>query len=217
MLVGIAGLAIFPLARRRGTDLTRMVLDGIVLGGSVLFVASVTLFPQILQTSDGAARRACSCRSPMWSSRPMATLLFLRGAPPDRPVLGLAAAGFVCYAVSDFAYAVLVSQTGTYTFGSIIDLGWIAGYALIALAVRSPGSEASPHGERPWSRPRCWAPSVMFTLFLVAAVLSLVKLNRGTLTAPSAVLWLVVLLAVLARQILLVSTTSGSARTWSSG
>ena len=55
MLVGIAGIVIFPLARRRGTDLTRMLLDGIVIGGSVLFIASVTLFPQILQTSVATA------------------------------------------------------------------------------------------------------------------------------------------------------------------
>ena len=35
-------------------------------------------------------------------------------------------------------------QTGDFTFGSIVDLGWIAGYILLALAVCSPGSAASP-------------------------------------------------------------------------
>ena len=48
----------------------------------------------------------------------------------------------------------------------------------------------------------------MFSLFLVAAVLSLVNLTRATLSPSSAVLWLLVLLAVLARQIMLTWTTS---------
>ena len=54
LLFGIAGLVTFPLARRRGTDLTRMVLDGIVIGGSMLFIASVTLFPGIIKRLHGA-------------------------------------------------------------------------------------------------------------------------------------------------------------------
>ena len=203
MLVGIAGIVVFPLARRRGTDLARMVLDGVVIGGSVLFIASVTLFPQILETS---AATAPSLLVPVTDVviATVAILLMLRGAPLDRPVLGLVAAGFTCNAVSDFSYAVLVSQTGTFAFGSIVDLGWIAGYTLIALAVRSPGSAASPGGERPVESSALLDTSMMFTLFMVAAVLSLVNLDRSTLTASSAALWLVVLLGVLARQIMLV-------------
>ena len=135
-----------------------MLLDGIVIGGSVLFVASVTLFPQILQTSVATAPSLLVPVTDVVVAT-MATLLMLRGAPPDRPVLGLAAAGFACNAISDFGFAVVVSQTGTFTFGSIVDLGWIAGYALIALAVRSPGQRCEPaRGTARASRPRCWAP-----------------------------------------------------------
>ena len=169
----------------------------------MLFIASVTLFPQILQTSVATAPSLLVPVTDVVIAT-MAILLMLRGAPPDRPVLGLVAAGFACNAVSDFSFAVVVSQTGTFTFGSIVDLGWIAGYTLIALAVRTPGSAASPRGERPVESSALLGTSAMFTLFVVAAVLSLVNMNRGTLTAPSAVLWLIVLLGVLARQIMLV-------------
>ena len=201
-LSGVAGLAMFPLARRRATDLTRMVLDGIVLGGSSLFVASVTVFAGILDNADGSS--AFSLTVPVFdvAVATVAILLFFRGAPQDRPTLGLFAAGCLCYAFSDFVYAVRFSEQGSFVFGSITDLGWVMGYALIALATRSPGSDASPQRERPVEHSPVVGTAVMFTLFLVAAVLSLVTLT--SLTPASAALWLVVLLAVMARQILLV-------------
>jgi len=203
LLIGVAGLARFPLARRRLTDISRMALDGFVLGGSILFLANVTVFPQILDPSDrsGAVLLIVPIVDVVIAT--IATLLFLRGAPKDRPPLGLAAIGFACYALSDIAYAVQVSQNGAHTLGSITDLGWILGYALIALAVRSPGSEASPHGERPVEPSSVLGTVVVFGLFLVGVVISVIRLNAETLTAGSAVLWFVVLLAVLGRQIVL--------------
>ncbi len=200
---GIIGITTFPLARRRGTDLTRMVLDGVVIGGSVLFILSVTLFPQILDTGTVAPAGLLAPISDVVIST-VATLLMLRGAPSDRPVLGLTAAAFGCIAVSDFSYAVLISRTGAFTFGTIVDLGWIAGYTLLAIAVGNPGSTASPHGERPVESSPVLGTSLMFGLFMVAAVLSLVNMHRETLSTPSALLWFTVLLGVLARQIVLV-------------
>ena len=204
LVIAVAGLATFPLARRRGTDIARMVLDGIVLGGSSLFVANVLLFPLILVDQDGSS--AFSLVVPVIDVviATVATLLFLRGAPADRPTLGLAALGFVCYAWSDFSYALHYSLEGAYTFGSITDIGWIAGYGLIALAAYSPGSQAGPSGEAPREASPVAGTAIMFLLFLLAAVLSLVNLGNGTLTAGAAALWLLVLLALLARQIMLI-------------
>ena len=204
LVAGVAGVATFPLAKRRATDLTRMVLDGIILGGSSLFVASVTLFPRILDNADGSSAFSLVVPVADVVIATVATLLFLRGAPQDRPTLGLAAAGFICYAFSDFVYAVRFSEQGVYTFGSITDMGWIVGYALIALAAHSPGSEAVPHGERPVEPSPVAGTAAMFTLFLVAAGFSLESLTDRSLSPASAALWILVLLAVLARQILLI-------------
>jgi PAS domain S-box-containing protein len=203
-LAGVAGVVVFPQAKRRATDLTRMILDGIVLGGSSLFVASVTVFPRILDDADPSS--AFSLLVPVFDVvlATVATLLFLRGAPQDRPMLGLVAAGALCYAVSDVAYAVRFSEQGFYIFGSIADLGWIIGYALIALATRSPSSEAKPQREFPVEPSPVAGTAVMFTLFLVAAGFSLQNLSSRTLSPASAALWIIVLLAVLARQILLI-------------
>ncbi len=204
LLIGVIALTTFPLARRRGTDLARMVLDGTVISGSILFIASMTLFPQILTTrgSGGALVLLVPVIDIVIAT--LATLLFLRGARNDRPTLGLAAFGFGCFAVSDFAYAVIAGRTGSFTFGTILDLGWIAGYVLIALAVRTPTSRATPHGERPVEASPILGTTVMFALFLAGAVLSLFSLRQGTLSTPTAALWVLVLGAILVRQILLV-------------
>jgi PAS domain S-box-containing protein len=204
LVAGATGLATFPLAKRRTADLIRMVLDGIILGGSSLFVANVTLFPRILDDADPSSAFSLVVPVADLVIATVAVLLFFRGEPRDRPILGLGAVGFICYAISDFVYAVRFSEQGVYMFGSTADLGWIIGYALIALATQIPGSEASPAGESPVERSPVAGTVVMFTLFLVAAVLILVKQNSEHLTAASATLWVIVLLAVMARQMLLV-------------
>jgi len=202
LICAAAGLATFPLARRRTTDLLRMLLDGVILAGSALFVASVTILPQILADAD--ASRAFSIAVPAADVviATVAALLFFRGAPQDRPLLGLATLGFVCYAASDFAYAADYIQQGSYAFGTWTDLGWIAGYGLFAVAAHSPGTDAVPHGERPLERAPVLGTLVMFGLFLTATALA--SLRNDRLTATAAWLGVAVLVALMLRQVLLI-------------
>lgn len=199
-----AGLATVPLARRRATDLARMALDGVVLGGSALFVASVTVFPRTLENPNGSGVFSIAVPVADVIIATLAALLFLRAAPQDRPLLGLATAGFVSYLLSDLAYAVSFADKGSYAFGTIADLGWVLGYALFALAAISPGTEATPDGQRPVERTPVVGTAIMFALFLTAAVLSVVQLAEQSLRPSSAALWIAVLLAVMARQLLLI-------------
>ena len=128
-------------------------------------------------------------------------MLFLRGDRSDRPALGLVSVGFACCAASDFAYA--AGLPAGLQLGSILDLGWIAGYALIALAIRNPGSGAVEPDQRPVESSPVVGTAFTFTLFLGAAVLSLYRQPRPPQRLRRG-LWVLVLLAVLARQILLV-------------
>jgi hypothetical protein len=96
--------------------------------------------------------------------------------------LGLIAAGCVCYAISDFVYVVRLAEQGSFALGTITDLGWITGYALIAIATRSPGAAASPHRERLVEPSPVAGTAVMFTCTLSRPVLSLVNLTSGTLS-----------------------------------
>jgi PAS domain S-box-containing protein len=205
LICAAAGIVIFPLARRRATDLARMSLDGVILGGSALFVASVTVFPRILDHADSSSAFSIAVPVADVVIATVAALLYFRGAPQDRPLLGLAAAGFVCYAVSDFVYAVHYSEQGSFTFGTVADLGWILGYSLLALAAQSPGAEATPRGERPVERTALLGTIVIFGLFLITVVaLSVTGLADPTLRSPATALSVVVLLAIMVRQILLI-------------
>ena len=208
LLAGAAGVASFPLARRRATDLARMALDGVVLAGSALFVLSVLVFPDLLTRADVnvAFRFAVGIAVADVILGVVTALLFLRAAPPDRPPLGLAAVGFFCYAASDLAYAMGSGAQATYTFGTINDLGWVLGYALFALAAYSPGSEATPHGERPVERTPVLGTIIMFCLFLGATVFSIIRWEEGDQWSPTATgISVVVLLAVMGRQVLLIA------------
>ena len=58
--------------------------------------------------------------------------------------MALAAAGFALFAISDISAAVRRSEDG-FTFGTVVDLGWIVGYTVLAFAVRwSPSTDEIP-------------------------------------------------------------------------
>lgn len=204
LVFGAAGLLSFPQTRRRGTDLTRMMLDGTVIGGSLMFIATVTVFPELL--NPRGPRGPLVLLIPVIDTviATLAGLLLLRGARSDRRTLGLGGLGFVCCAFSDFAYAAVTGGRGAFVLGSVVDLGWISGYVLIALAVRDHSTRTVSQLGRSVEISPVFDTTVVFTLFLLAAGFGLSRLGGGTLGAPSAALWLLALLAVMARQILLI-------------
>ena len=130
---GVVGLFFFPASPRRTTDLTRMVLDGIVIGGSVLLVAAVTLFPDILVDLHRWPLLVVPVTDVVIAT--LATLLFLRSSVRDRTMLGLTAASFFCFALSDFGFAFISASQQVFSYGSIIDVGWLSGYLFLVLAI----------------------------------------------------------------------------------
>ena len=205
LLLVAAGLVVFPSLPRRGIDLARMVLDGVVLGGSVLLIVGDTVLPQVLeQTSAGVAERVTSLLAPVVDLvlATVAWLLFLRGTRGDRPALAAAAGGFGLFAASDIASAVQRSAEPL-MFGTVTDLGWIAGYALIGLGVRSHPARTAPTGQALRERSGPAGTLVMFGMLVVAAALHLLGTNAADSSAVSGVLLVIVLVAVAARQVLL--------------
>lgn len=202
LVLALAGVIAYPLARRRGTDLVRMLLDGVVIGGSILAVVS----PQFAAVTEVSSSVVVNLAIPVIdvTVATLATLLFTRSARGDRAVLGAMAIGFSLYAVSDFLYALRLVEDGSFRMGTPADLGWMAGYALIAWAVANasaPGA-ASEDGEVE-SSPVVGTATV-FGVFLLAALLSLLTVEELQLNLVSGVLWTTVLLAVLGRQFFLV-------------
>ena len=202
LLLLVVGLVIYPSTPRRGTDLTRMVLDGVVLGGSVLLIAADTLFPQILdQTGPNVAERVAPLVIPVIDLilATVGWLLFIRSSRADRPTLAMAATAFALFAVADGISAVQRAQ-GPFSFGTVLDLGWIAGYALLAVGVSWSVRPRPEDSEPSLEHSAVGGTMVMFGMLVIAAFLHL----TGEATSPTSdALLVLILLAVSARQTLL--------------
>jgi PAS domain S-box-containing protein len=201
LAVGVAGLVQFPSSPRRTTDLTRMVLDGIVIGGSILLVADVTLFPDLLVDNPGGWPLLVVPVTDVVLAT-LATLLYLRSGR-DHLMLGLVAASFYCFAASDFGFAFVGASGRQFTYGSIVDAGWLSGYLLLVLAIWAPPVGPGEPEQGTTEKSPVLGTAVMFTLFLVALGITLSSFSGSGVSTPAVVLLLLVVLAVLARQSLL--------------
>ncbi|MFI2364245.1 response regulator [Promicromonospora sp. NPDC019610] len=203
LLLGVVGLSLFPAVRPRGQELVRMLLDSIVVGGSVLYIA---LFAVALQADTPYAEPALTAYALPVVDALLATLavqVMTRSNIAERVPLVLVGGGFVLYAVADVAFA-LLSAAGGFTFGSPVDAAWAGGYIAIALAARHPAASGSPVVDRAEHGTPVLGTVVTFCLFLAAALVRVIQSGNQTLPAVANALWVAVLVAVVARQILVV-------------
>lgn len=194
----------FPSVRRRGIDLVVMTLDGLVIGGAVLIVASTLVYSELLeQTRGSVASQLATLLIPVLDVVlvVVALLLVLRSRGSDRRALLFLALGFLAYAAADLSFAVLVAE-GEFEFGTPLDLGWIAGYALLALAAWYPSvASDSPEGTEAPTQVR--DTILVYGVLMVAATVQVVFGSGDQLALTTTALWLVLALAAATRQILL--------------
>ncbi|WP_375432953.1 sensor histidine kinase [uncultured Friedmanniella sp.] len=199
-----AGLVCFPRTRRRGTDLARMLLDGVVIGGSILAVVSM----QVGTALDGmnVTNYVVNLVTPVLDVvvATLAILLFTRSAPADRPILGAGALCFILFGVSDLLYTLTLLEEGRFALGSPVDLGWLAGYALLAWGIRHPRGFTGSVDVSAAEISPVRGTATVFLVFLGASLFGAVVLHDASLTAVALVIWVMVLLAVLGRQFFLV-------------
>ena len=174
LLLVVSGTIAFPSEPRRPAEIARIVMDGVVIGGSLLFFASVTLFPQIVGPDGDIASRALPLLVPVIDIviATTALLLFLRRTTADGAFLGLVSIGFALFSISDFSSAI-VTVSGPFAFGTIVDIGWIAGYMMMALAVRSASSGSGIRVDHHREGSAVAGTTFMFTVFFVGAAASL--------------------------------------------
>ncbi|SKC69136.1 response regulator [Krasilnikoviella flava] len=202
LLLGVIGLALFPTVRPRGHELVRMLLDSVVVGGSILYIAvfSVALQGQRFAAEPSLTAYALPVVDALLAT--LAVLVLTRSPAAERVPLGLVGIGFVLYAVADVAFALLTAGGG-FSFGSPVDVGWVGGYLAIAVAARHPAASGSPvTGQRTDGSP-VLGTVITFGIFLAAA---LVRVGQANVVFPwtANVLWATVLVAVAVRQILVV-------------
>lgn len=205
LVLCLVGLVLFPEVRRRGTDVARLVLDGLVVGGSVLYVASVTVFPRLLAGQDTSFATQVQLLSlPVMDVliATLATLLITRSGRASRAALWLVGGGFWLYAMSDMAYAVR-SARELAPLGSWWDLGWLCGYLLLTLAALQPDPDQGAPQQREESS-AVLSTIVVFSLFLTATAVSIGQVLGDSWVGGRRAVWALLILAVVGRQIMLV-------------
>jgi diguanylate cyclase (GGDEF)-like protein len=147
LVLAAAGLLRFPAGRRVKDDRVRLLLDGLLIGCSVLFLSNVLVLEEMF------ARLGPGLSALLLAVYPLGdvllaslALLFLTRSPRRRRAdLVLLACGLLVYAFEDTAYALLQARAEFHT-GTPFDLGWIGGYLLIALAALTFSARAPATG-----------------------------------------------------------------------
>ena len=130
--LAFAALLSFPSGHRSRLDRFHGVLDGCIIATSLLFASWATVLGPLYRTHHGGVmKQAISLAYPM-SDVIMVSLVIILIARGGRPVqrnLVMVMAGVVAFAVADSAFTYL-TDLNSYTGGSSLDTGWVAGYLL---------------------------------------------------------------------------------------
>jgi PAS domain S-box-containing protein len=134
-LMAAAGLLGLAVAGRARDDRSRVLLDGLSIGASLLLVSNDLVIDEVIAGLGSGIGAIILAMYPFVDVlvASLAILLLSRLSGRLRADLILLALGLVVYAVADTAYALLGAR-GLYQTGTPWDLGWIAGTPLIALA-----------------------------------------------------------------------------------
>jgi diguanylate cyclase (GGDEF)-like protein len=146
-----AGLLAHPADGGRAAVLQR-VCDGLLTAGSVGLASWLTTLGAVLATDDGGGlQRLLLLAYPSTDVLLVVlTVLLLARVGRRRPALSLMGSGVVALGISDSAFAYLAARDGY--DGGLVDLGWIGGFLLIALA--GACDEPSPDPVAASGRPR---------------------------------------------------------------
>jgi PAS domain S-box-containing protein len=133
-------LLLFPQLQRPGSERVRTLLGALVVGGSVLFVGRAMslqlLFPVVDESSLAHSTYVAYLIADVVLTS-LALIMLVRLGPDTKLHHVLIASGFVAFGVADLLHA-HDAALGQYEAGSLLDLGWIVGYALFTLAALAP-------------------------------------------------------------------------------
>ncbi|MEU4159168.1 GGDEF domain-containing protein [Actinoplanes sp. NPDC026670] len=186
-----------------GTAGIRVVLDGLMVSGSLLFLSWCTLLGRLVQDSTPSLLQTIFIfASPIGdvALASMAFILLARTERQRRSVFALVGSGMLAVAVAESGFAYMM-QIGAYSAGNLAMNGWIVGFLLIgtgALRSRRAGGARS-HGDSAASRALYALPYLPLLVALVAGVF--VDLSEGGIGTFAYLLTLVIVVLVVARQL----------------
>jgi hypothetical protein len=181
--LAVAALLVFPTAPQRTAAQARTVVDGLVIGASLLIVSWIlALGPVVHGGGDGPLAAAIAIAYPLGDVLTATIVLFAMsrsrlGSPLGRATLLLLCGGLLAAAVSDSGFSYLALDN-TYASGNRIDLGWFLGYLMVFLAARQ-----GPRHAAAWMEPPLTSQSgriVSYAAVALAGVTTGVAALRGS-------------------------------------
>lgn len=198
-------LVVFPIGQS-GQSQTRVVLDGLIVAGSLFVVSWVGGLRRLFTSSAGEHFRfGLALAYPVSDlvTITVAVLVLARTHTGQRAVIALLTVGITLIALADSGFVYLVARNG-YLSGNVIDLGWLAGLLLLGVAamVGVPTLETDSMAARvpPWVA--LWLP---YAVLLLASVVGTVYLLPRPGSAPVLGMALLLVSAILIRQFLVVA------------
>jgi diguanylate cyclase (GGDEF)-like protein len=138
----ITALGLFDLVRSGNSALDRAVsLDALIVATGMAIPVWMVLVREAVSSAWDLPSALVAAAYPIIGAIQVALVahVLLRGC--RTPALALLTAGFVAWLVADLGYAVAAVE-GTYHGGSLLDVGWLAGYVALATAGLHPSMAA---------------------------------------------------------------------------
>jgi len=202
-----AALLAVPMAAQTVAGRLRTILDGLMIASSVMLVSYVLVLSPVFEAgAENWFSQAISLAYPGGDLIAITIVLYVllraRQTSTAMPMpLELVGAALVALAVADSGF-VYLTTTGAYASGSLIDIGWFFGYAILFLAARKPAVDvAEAEVEEAAGRELgLLLPYVAVVLALVVSVVDLVQ--RGEIEPFVSWARSFLLLTVVGRQVL---------------
>jgi PAS domain S-box-containing protein len=196
--LGFAGAALlsYPTGTRSQQGRSRLVLDGLSIGCSLLFISDALVLDRVLSANGSGLGAAVLVTYPVGDVllASAAVLLLTRTPGRLRVDLGMVAVGLLVYAVGDTSYAFLGAE-GRFHTGTPLDLAWLGGYLVVGLAALVPTARVDEHRARRRAGSSIAGTVLVYTVMGAAIAVGFVS---GVNDAPEVVLsvGIIVLLGV---------------------
>ena len=185
----------------------RAALDGMLVALSLLYVAWAFTLGRLIEAETSALSVALGFAYPILDALVLTivvTLIARIGVPLLLPTY-LLVVGLACIGVADAAFAYRAVVGGTYATGTVIDIGWIVGFLLIAAGALTPRPRPQEQEPRPTitlpERRALLAPYVFCLPMLLTTAWLLA--TAGTLTLPLMLIGFAAFVVMIARQVVL--------------
>jgi diguanylate cyclase (GGDEF)-like protein len=170
--VPLAVLAMLALASSDGRVAwrARALLDGCIIATALLYASWALVLGPVFRARAGSVLEQVIALLYPAGDVVVATIVFvvLAGSRRGPVPLGLLGAALLCLTVADTAFAYF-TQTGAYHTGFVTDVGWFAGYLLVAAAALRP-ARAEPAGAGQADGARVLLPYCPLTLAVAVSV-----------------------------------------------